>query len=137
MFCYMLDVAAYNAYVMYGTNKYTFRKNNRHRRICLEKLTINLIMPLIENRACVIVDANMKHYNSSVVNAIISFGIAIKRKLNPKKSDEVITKRCELCSQVSSGTKYKTKCSDCNRFVCPKHSFQNLLVICNNCEGSV
>ena len=71
----MLNLAAYNSYVLYSLKNENFKSNNRHRRICLQDLSISLMMPLITTRANKINEVNFKHYHSSVVNAIRSIGV--------------------------------------------------------------
>ena len=95
---YLLDVTAYNSFVLNKLRDNRNNNKNTSRRISLEKLSINLIKNLTEFRLKTIQDLNFKHYKMSLI--------------------EVITKtldinQMEIISENETSTKTRGKCLCC------------------------
>jgi hypothetical protein len=73
-FYYMLDVSAYNSFVLYKNKNNVTENESRQRRFFLENLSISLIKPIIEDRAKRISD-NSRHVSNFIVNCIIQCGV--------------------------------------------------------------
>lgn len=124
LFSNMLDISAYNGFVIW-TEIYPSWNNNKKykRRLFLEDLGFALINPEIERRPAKSHDFCAKTYQENIQSA------------NTKdKQDKPSLKRarCFMCPQLSNSTKFSTKCNKCNKFICKVHS--NIEIKCKKCE---
>lgn len=123
LFYNMLDICAYNAFVIYTAIDAEWNKQKRfRRRLFLEELGNALVHDEISRRS---------------IMPRSSFAKSTVRSL--QKKDKVVEKsalkrgRCYICPQRSSSTKYSNKCTNCNNFICKSHS--NVIFSCENCKN--
>ncbi|XP_053994901.1 uncharacterized protein LOC128885109 [Hylaeus volcanicus] len=131
LFLNYVDMAAYNAFVVWVTKHPTWechRSIKKRRVIFLEKLANELYARNIDRRATDFENRNIvvpRH----VVNAIESTGRKLKRKemtLDYRKRS-----RCYIC--VGNDNKYSTRCDACLQFICSTHSNIEKHATCVHC----
>ena len=139
-FMYLLDVAAYNSFVLFRIkNPSEFTANyNRQRRVHLEKLAIGLIQPCIEAR---FEDKKSKNFigcQSPILKAFTKTGLNLLNRLgdspnkSPTSDQKKTKKRCQICPYKINANKYGEFCTKCNISVCPIHRKDES--VCNNCS---
>ena len=136
-FFYILDILAYNSYVLYKIqHPDKFESNsNRQRRVQLEMLAINLINPCMNARVEIFSTKNFSGCQSPVVNSFKKAGATLFSKLSESSAEKNSIKAdkrqyCHMCVKTSNATRIKILCKECSNPVCPKHSN----VKCNKCE---
>lgn len=122
VFMFLVDVAAYNAFVLFKT-----LNPNAERRDVLEELGKTLIKPFIETRLNKIVKNNFKYIKKSILDSMRQIGIEIPFK---ESSKQRFKNNCQVCSHA---TRNKTDdlCLKCKLFVCNKHNKK--IILCNGC----
>ena len=132
-FMYILDVAAYNSFVLHRLrNPDLYQKDfNRQRRYNLESLAVQLIKLGIKSRIDKCSQNNFTGIRASILNAFIKTGESInKQNIMPNKKllkEEV----CKFCVQENVRTRTNTACNNCQLAICrAKHSF----IFCKNCS---
>lgn len=114
LFSRMLDISAYNAFVIWIMINPEWKKNKHfRRRLFLEQLGFDLLV-------------NEKQQRTNQQKIIQQQEKKKTKKINIKRA------RCHFCPNLSNSTKYNTKCKHCNLFVCKYHS--NVEITCNNCN---
>ena len=114
LFCNMMDISAYNAFVIYSEIKPIWNQRKKYkRRIFLEELSKSLVKEEIIRRKRV-------PQGNNAVNLV--------KSLQPSPS-AAKRGRCYICK---NDTKYSTKCDKCMRFLCSEHS--KIIKKCNNCN---
>ena len=141
LFMYLLDVTAYNSFVLKKLKDCNNKNNNKNtsRRISLEKLSVYLIKNLIEFRLKIIQDLNYKHYKTSLIE-VITTTLDIKPKEVVSESETSIKTRgkCSCCRDDLNIDKNKkknnhsNKCDSCNNHVCSTHLTK--IILCNKCK---
>jgi hypothetical protein len=106
VFCNLVDIAAYNAFILYQQCFPDWEKKKSHRRrLFLVELGVSLSEKYRDSR------------KSSVVSSVPS---------GPEKG------RCIVCPR-SRDRKTRSKCENCQAFVCEEHMKQ-VCVECSNCD---
>lgn len=128
LFYNMLDISAYNAFVIFREINTEWNKNKKiKRRLFLEELGNELILQEISRRSVL--------PRSSAAKMIV---------INTQKTAETTEKtpkptnlkrgRCFICPSRSNSTKYSSKCGSCENFICKTHSETSIL--CTSCLKS-
>ena len=127
-FFYIVDCAAYNAFVLKNI-KYTQDKNLiRERRFSLESLAFELIKPFIELRKIKLAQNNFKHVNSRLIDSIRKVSNFFIKPVESEK--QVNRKNCQLCYLEGKKTKISNICEICKNWICKDH----LKKYCQNCS---
>lgn len=117
----MLDISAYNAFVIFTEINTEWNKNKKIKsRLFLEELGNELILQEISRRSVL--------PRSSAAKMIV---------INTRKTAETTEKapkptnlkrgRCFICPSRSNSTKYSRKCGSCENFICKTHSEISIL----------
>jgi len=137
-FFYIIDVCAYNAYVLHKMRIPNFYVNDklRARMFSLETLAMELINPGIKARNEKLSKNNYQGIQGSILKAIENAGEMIMKKVS--NSNDHLTKlerkqRCHNCilEKKSNNTGYRVCCYKCEKGICPSHS----LNICKKCKN--
>jgi len=137
-FFYIIDVCAYNAYVLHKMRIPNFYVNDklRARMFSLETLAMELINPGIKARNEKLSKNNYQGIQGSILKAIENAGEMIMKKVS--NSNDHLTKlerkqRCHNCilEKKSNNTGYRVCCYKCEKAICPSHS----LNICKKCKN--
>ena len=132
LFMHYIDIAAYNALVIWQTNNPTWEATSRikvRRKLFLEQQ--NLTHKNIDRRA-----SEFENNESGLHKPLISAIEATGRKIVKKPKLEIRNRaRCCLC--VRSNNKYPTLCSQCNRHVCKNHFQETRTIICEACNVNI
>jgi len=137
-FFYIIDVCAYNAYVLHTMRIPNFYVNDklRARMFSLETLAMELINPGIKARNEKLSKNNYQGIQGSILKAIENAGEMIMKKVS--NSNDHLTKlerkqRCHNCilEKKSNNTGYRVCCYKCEKAICPSHS----LNICKKCKN--
>ena len=141
VFMYMLDVAAYNAYVLYCDKNpaITDKKNSRQRKELLEKLALELLEEQIIQRFNGFKNKNFVGIRREIIDCIQRTGIcetdqalsSVKQPSNVLKSQR---SRCNVCPRVDD-QKTSHQCCRCNSFICSKHSLD--FKMCKACYTNI
>lgn len=125
VFSNILDISAYNAFVLFIKVNPTWKMNSFHkRRLFIEKLGMTLVTQQIEKR---------KHLPRARAARELAMSIqnSERTELAPELSGSLSTTnkrgRCHLCTRTDN--KSSVKCFKCEHFTCKKHFIQ----VCNNC----
>ena len=115
-FMYILDVAAYNSFVLDRLrNPDLYQKDfNRQRRYSLERLAVQLIRLGIKSRIDKCSLNNFRGIRSTITNAIIKTGEnLVKSNILPNKKLE---KRafCKFCSGIGERSETRNACVVCS-----------------------
>ncbi|XP_054883216.1 piggyBac transposable element-derived protein 4-like [Poeciliopsis prolifica] len=124
IFCNIVDVSAYNAYVLWIEINQQWNASKLHRRrLFLEELGKALVTPYIQNR--------VRPVRSLAAAAIIA-------KIQGRASDQPTMeafdtgakkrKRCQVCSSQDD-SKTSTSCVRCRKYICRKHT----VTFCPSC----
>uniref|UniRef100_A0A3P8SVH4 PiggyBac transposable element-derived protein domain-containing protein n=1 Tax=Amphiprion percula TaxID=161767 RepID=A0A3P8SVH4_AMPPE len=118
LFYNLLDVSAYNAFVLWKAihPEWEFSKTYQ-RRVFLEELGHMLVSPEIARRPC--------PPRSTAAAAIVSGIQQPETELDPQPTSKM-RRRCELCT---SRRRTASTCSSCGKCVCKDHS----TVVCTSC----
>ena len=134
-FMYVLDVAAYNSFVLFSIKTPDFINSlkNRSRRLSLENLSKSMIRPLIENRLQVFSSMNFKHIKSSFFDSVNKTGINYAKSVTPQTTP-VISPACsptkhkkrgkcyhQECLNANHSKRPRTICDFCSKFICENH----------------
>ena len=134
LFANIIDIAAYNAFVLFKERKSrpqhsNFSSISRLRFDFLKCLGETLIRPMMLRRA------SLPHgLRVSTVNALRSFDIDIDqrvRRATPPAPDAVGKQVCFICPRALK-RKVHQRCTNCHRNVCNEHSNKTLL--CDECK---
>ncbi len=132
MFFFILDSAAYNAFVLFKSSGGYLNASNwrRQRRDSLEKLAISLFLPFVEERNRELARKNYKHIHTDVLRSIKHVGVKLIDKNIPELETENERGQCQICvkNKVISGRCY-IKCRVCEEFTCKSHRFD----VCYEC----
>ena len=137
-FFYIIDVCAYNAYVLHKMRIPNFYVNDklRARMFSLQTLAMELINPGIKARNEKLSKNNYQGIQGSILKAIENAGEMIMKKVS--NSNDHLTKlerkqRCHNCilEKKSNNTGYRVCCYKCEKAICPSHS----LNICKKCKN--
>ena len=107
LFYNMLDIAAYNSYLLYANRHPEFRMAHKKqaRREFLKLLTDQLLPPV----------------------KVPDFNISVPKK---QKTDAAQRKWCQLCNRSERKKSY-IQCSKCSKYACLDHRTEE--IICNEC----
>ena len=132
-FMYILDVAAYNSFVLHRLrNPDLYQKDfNRQRRYNLESLAVQLIKLGIKSRIDKCSLNNFSGIRASILNAFIKTGESINKQ-NIMPNEKLLKEElCKFCAQENVRTRTNTACNNCQLAICrAKHSF----IFCKNCS---
>ena len=119
VFCNILDIAAYNAYVLFKlwSSSAGFNLNHRARYRFLMMLGETMIKPNI-TRSQLVTGLNL-----STTMAFQVFSLEVRPQANQGKiaKDEVKKSRSHMCPRKKD-RKSRQKCSECKLNVCDEHS---------------
>ena len=125
VFYHMLDVSAYNAFVLWTSIYSEWNKNCMYkRRIFLEKLGFSLIEKHIASRTYIPRTAEAFSIVKSVKE---KYQEKPDVSINPKHKKRA---RCFFC-ETKNDNKTSFTCSSCNKYICKIH----VTYYCPNCEG--
>ena len=131
---YILDVSAYNSWVLSNLNIQIELKNKlRLRRRSIENLAKNFITPLAQYRADQASEKGQS-FAKNIINSMRNININIRSKTLPEKSG-LKPKRCEYCVQKSGASKQNNFCDICEKAVCKQHAFMTKKTICQICSS--
>lgn len=137
VFCNMLDISAYNAFVLFTSANHGWNENClSKRRIYLENLGLQLTAPYIKQRktlprAPFSREIAKKLHGKEEENQQPSTSSKFEKtfcepgKHAPKRS------RCHLCAKTDNKT--PLVCKTCEKFVCKNHS--KTITLCNPCNS--
>ncbi|XP_076666512.1 piggyBac transposable element-derived protein 4 isoform X1 [Andrena cerasifolii] len=132
LFMHYLDIAAYNAFVIWLTKYPTWESKNSiktRRKIFLQELGMRLTAKNIDRRATAFEDQEVG-LHKNVISAIEATGRKIVKK--PRTAGQ---KRARCCFCIGNNNRYSNVCDYCDRHVCNNHSTQNHTVLCNTCNN--
>lgn len=128
-----LDIAAYNALVIYTFKHPDKFPHNRARRRFLTELGMSLVKPLMERRAQRIVQ-NPKGHRKHTRRLLELCGIQFPPDAPPRPAGAAVKRgRCVLC--VRSDLKHSSTCDKCGKFFCSIHRIFAKTEICVNCSA--
>jgi hypothetical protein len=135
-FMFLIDTLAYNSFVLYQIkNNLNFNKGMRQNSI--EKLSCELIKPLIIERAAKFSSNDFRGAQQHVQEAISKCGISIdhfgESSEQPRVSQK--RKRCYQCPRLDD-KKHKSWCIKCENTVCNNHAFIYKSSLCCKCFES-
>lgn len=123
LFYNMLDISAYNAYVVFLKINPNWNENKKYkRRIFLEDLGMDLISGEISRRPNMPQSSPAKAF----VKSLQKDSAEVSQTKNLKRG------RCFFCPSRSNSTKYANKCCECQKFICKTHS--ETKIVCNECK---
>lgn len=150
IFFNMLDVSAYNAYVLWTEINHKWcKQKNAKRRLFLEELGVDLVTPYMERRHCLPrTQASQKMVKEAQTCSLRSKGApqtrSYKKVMEAREcSLELIEsgpspvstpskrKRCQVCESKKS-TKTTMTCSKCNIYICRSHAV--ITTYCYSCK---
>jgi hypothetical protein len=136
-FMFILDAAAYNAFVLYSLkNPGNVEKNwRRKRRDSIQELALSLIKPYILIRKAEMESKNYKHVHKDLLHSIEEVGIEINKgniqnQAGTKSTQKGSCSICNLEKKTNVKDRSRVQCSKCKLFVCKEHRS----TICTNCE---
>lgn len=130
LFLHYIDIAAYNAFVLWQLKNPDWATGNikSRRKQFIENLSEQLVAANIDSRARAF-ETNAVVFSRHIVDAIESTG----RKINKQMSTTLEKRsRCSLC--IGNDNKYKSKCDVCHKYVCNIHSTCTKNILCTNCN---
>lgn len=136
LFYNWLDIASYNAFVIWILKNPQWKSSNGNlkvrRKLFLEELGDMLTHNHIVRRAEKIYEDG-RGFSATVCHAIESTGVSIKKKL-PTPNIGAKRSRCFQCR--GNDNKYSTKCDKCHKYVCPLHAEIKIqkAVVCSCCS---
>lgn len=133
LFLHYLDIAAYNAFVIWKIKHPRWEDGNSaqtSRKIFLQEVAKRLTSRNIDRRA-----AEFENREAGLHKYVISAIEATGRKILKKRKLEG-QKRARCCFCIGSNNKYSSVCKSCKKHVCSVHSTKILNVICNECNTS-
>ncbi|CAK9816178.1 PiggyBac transposable element-derived protein 4 [Anthophora plagiata] len=131
LFMHYLDIAAYNAFVIWYTKYPTWQSKTsfqKKRKYFLDELAKKLTNANIDRRAKEF-ESNQTGLNRNVVSAIEATGRKILKP--PRVAGQ---KRARCCFCIGSNNRYTTICDNCQRHVCNDHCTKNQTILCNICN---
>lgn len=135
LFFNWLDVASYNAFIIWITKNPEWKSSSGNlkirRKLFLEELGNMLTHNHIVRRAEKIHEDG-RGFSAAVCQAIATTGVPVKKK-QPESHAGAKRSRCFQCR--GNDNKYSTKCDKCQKFVCPTHSEMKIskTVVCSYC----
>lgn len=128
LFMFMLDVAAYNSFVLYK-----HRYGDIKRRHSLEKLAIDLMMPFIKIRIQKITENNFRGISRDIQDSFERIGVEMKKEEESNLESEEPKRKKTRCSDCPRSKDRKTNisCSSCEKFVCGEH--YRTCLLCMSC----
>ena len=126
VFYNILDIAAYNSYVLFKLlpSSTGFNLNHRARYKFLKMLGETMIKPSMVTRSKLATDLNL-----STTMAFQAFNLEVKPQGNQRKiaKEEVKKGRCHICARKKD-QKSRQKCSEFELNVCDEHSLKSSIV---------
>ena len=121
LFMFMLDVAAYNSFVLFK-----IRSGDIKRRYSLEKLAVDLMMPFINSRFQKIAENNFRGTNNEVRDSFERIVVKLEKKETfSSETDEPERKKSKrgrsADCQRSKDRKTEVICLNCKKLVCGEH----------------
>lgn len=132
LFLHYLDIAAYNALVLWLIKNPTWQCNERmhkKREIFLEMLAAELYSENIDRRATAFENGN-SILHRHVAKAIEDTGRKLRR-CNRICTTTGKRSRCYIC--IGNDNKYSTKCDNCYRYICGNHVVILKEILCIHC----
>ncbi|XP_016384135.1 uncharacterized protein LOC107720816 [Sinocyclocheilus rhinocerous] len=130
IFFNMLDVSAYNAFVLWMEINHSWNKGKKYRRrLFLEELGKALVAPLMKRRENI---PRTPASQNMVMEAQASSSPAKATHLAPVTPAK--RKRCQVCDRKKD-TKTSLTCSECNKYICGSHAV--MTAQCPECSKKV
>ena len=134
-FYYLLDVAAYNSFVLFRErNPQIFEKNKeRQRRIFLESLAISLIEPQVIFRYNCKARFTPQSITYLYKESLSKIGFMSKEINGSYECFSCKRSRCahSECKKENNENKYRIVCKLCNKIYCQRHC--NIEAFCDGC----
>ena len=119
VFCNIVDIAAFNAYVIFCLHNPRWSHSSSKRRMFLRSLGEELIAPHQQRRAASV----GKHHSPQLITAMKSCGLiptTNTTEVNPATRKDQ-QQRCHVCPR-SRDRKAKQRCQSCIKPVCVEHA---------------
>ncbi|XP_016092566.1 piggyBac transposable element-derived protein 4-like [Sinocyclocheilus grahami] len=130
IFFNMLDVSAYNAFVLWMEINHSWNKGKKYRRrLFLEELGKALVAPLMKRRENI---PRTPASQNMVMEAQASSSPVKATHLAPVTPAK--RKRCQVCDRKKD-TKTSLTCSECNKYICGSHAV--MTAQCPECSKKV
>ncbi|XP_058645114.1 piggyBac transposable element-derived protein 4-like isoform X1 [Onychostoma macrolepis] len=130
IFFNMLDVSAYNAFVLWMEINHSWNKGKKYRRrLFLEELGKALVAPLMKRRENVPRTPASKSLVKKAQASSLPAEDAYLSPVTPAKR-----KRCEVCDRKKD-TKTSLTCSECNIYICGSHAV--ITAHCQACKDKI
>jgi hypothetical protein len=144
---YILDVAAYNSFVLYTIQNPEYLENDRlrKRRLSLEELSLSLINPLVENRMDYFSLQNFHGVKTHILESAKKTGYVIVRNhsptaspiaspaVSPNSSPRKSRGRCKYSICLNKNKQAKI-CDKCQNFFCSDHCIVTTTINCTECS---
>ena len=115
LFYNILDVSAYNAFVLWKEVNPQWNKNKLHkRRIFIEELGKSLVLPHITSRVYQSRNESSQNIARRLQQSVPVTDLTIKSTASTKRS------RCKFCSK--SDNKTNIQCVKCTKYICKTHT---------------
>lgn len=134
VFSNMVDISAYNAFVLFTSANHAWKEGNlAKRRYFLENLGMQLVTPFVKKRqtlprACFSLEIAKSIRDSSQNDPQSSTSSQSERNTEKKTTKRG---RCHLCQKTDNKT--GLVCLTCKKFICKQHS--KTITLCSQCNN--
>ncbi|XP_059394627.1 piggyBac transposable element-derived protein 4-like [Carassius carassius] len=130
IFFNMLDVSAYNAFVLWKEINNSWNEGKKYsRRLFLEELGKALVAPLMKRRENIPRTPSSKNMVMEAQASSLQVKDSYLAPVTPGKR-----KRCQICDRKKD-TKTSLTCSGCNKYICGSHAV--MTAHCQECSKKV
>lgn len=135
VFSNIVDISAYNAFVLFTTANYSWMEGClAKRRIYLENLGMQLVTPYINSRKALPRAPFSLEIAKKIREASETPSTSTRRDENNTGTAKKAPKRsrCQLCAKTDNKT--PLNCAICKKFICKQHS--NTIILCTQCHNN-
>ncbi|XP_052423857.1 piggyBac transposable element-derived protein 4 isoform X5 [Carassius gibelio] len=130
IFFNMLDVSAYNAFVLWMEINHSWNEGKKYRRrLFLEELGKALVAPLMKRRENIPRTPASQNMVMEAQGSTLPIKDSYLAPVTPGKR-----KRCQMCDRKKD-TKTSLTCSGCNKYICGSHAV--MTAHCQECSTKV